>query len=140
MFGFFHQKRTNITSRKPLEIAILPSALKKDSLYGFVDYQEKEVIPFQFKTIGPFHSNSARVKLEKFGDIDLHGNIIVKPLYDMIQAIPALHGGCEINLTYGKKKFTVNENYIVLKIVMTRSSCKNWVLKLKIQKMTQPKH
>ncbi|MEO1654058.1 MAG: WG repeat-containing protein, partial [Bacteroidota bacterium] len=49
-------------------------AVKQDSLWGFINFREKQVIPFRYDQVEPFEDGYARVKYQgKWGYINRRG-------------------------------------------------------------------
>jgi len=55
----------------------------QNGCWGFVDRNNKVIIPFQYSDASSFSDDLAKIKYNnKYGYIDQNGNIIISPLYD----------------------------------------------------------
>ena len=52
--------------------------VRKNGLYGVIDFKEKEIIPVKYESISVFNNGLAKVKQDgKYGFINQHGKVIV---------------------------------------------------------------
>ena len=74
-------------------------AIKKDGLYGLVDFTGKEIVPPQYGDISSFSEGKAIVKRDNFyGVIDETGKEIVPPHYDKV--FPFINGKAIVEKKY----------------------------------------
>ena len=66
-------------------VQALPVAARKKTKWGYIDFENKTVIPFRFDAASVFSENTAVVKTAKsFGAIDTEGQTVIPFEYDFI--------------------------------------------------------
>lgn len=91
VFGYYHAERKNITAtpyKDGDDMYFGMAAVLKDSLWGYINDQGKEITEFKFQSAGPFLIDSGKFAMvtlnNKFGIIDPDGQYIVYPKFKAI--------------------------------------------------------
>ncbi|MCC7302285.1 MAG: WG repeat-containing protein [Bacteroidia bacterium] len=93
VFGFYHMEKRELTPTPYKDAGDMyygMAAILKDSLWGYLNDEGKEVTEFKFHTAGPFLLDSGKFALvtlnKRSGIIDQDGQYIIFPSYKAITA------------------------------------------------------